>query len=395
MLYEPFSVNIPEHEVLDLKQRLSRTRFSPDFSNEKWEYGTNGKYLEELVQYWIDDFDWREQESKINEFHHYKTNIRDIPVHFIYEKGKGPNPTPLILTHGWPWTFWDWQKVIKPLTDPEAFGGDPENSFDVIIPSLPGFGFSSPLNCSGMNFWETADLWVSLMRDVLGYDKFAAAGGDWGALVTAQLGHKYPEHLIGVYIHLMAPLDLFAGSLPERSLYSDEEQGLYEKNEAFFSGESGYSAIQTTKPQTLAFGLNDSPVGLCSWLLEKRRTWSDCNGDVESRFSKDDLLTTICIYWFTQTYGTSARYYYECVHNPWTPSHSSLPVVKAPTGIGVFSEEVIVFPRKWAETYYNLSHWTEMDSGGHFAPMEEPDALVMDIRKFFQQLDCDDKFLGS
>jgi pimeloyl-ACP methyl ester carboxylesterase len=246
-----------------------------------------------------------------------------------------------------------------------------------------------------MNFWETADLWVSLMRDVLGYDKFAAAGGDWGALVTAQLGHKYPEHLIGVYIHLMAPLDVFSGSLPERSLYSEEEKGLYEKNEAFFSSGSGYSAIQTTKPQTLAFGLNDSPVGLCSWILEKRRAWSDCNGDVESRFSKDDLLTTICIYWFTQTYGTSARYYYECVHNPWTPSHSSLPVVKTPTGIGVFSKEVMIFPRKWAETYYNLSHWTEMDSGGHFAPMEEPDALVMDIRKFFQQLDCDDKFLGS
>jgi pimeloyl-ACP methyl ester carboxylesterase len=229
-------------------------------------------------------------------------------------------------------------------------------------------------------------LWVTLMRDVLGYDKFAAGGGDWGAILTAQLGHKYAEHLIGVYMHLMVPLDVFTGGLPEASEFSAEEAGWYEKNLNFFSEESGYSALQTTKPQTIAFAMNDSPAGLCAWILEKRRTWSDCGGDVERRFSKDDLLTTMSIYWFTQTYGTSARYYYECVHNPWQPSHQRTPVVEAPTGIGVFLEEVILLPRQWAERYYNLQHWTVMPSGGHFAPMEEPQALSADITKFFRTL---------
>ena len=395
MSYEPFSLSIAEQDLSDLEKRLRRTRLAPDFSNDNWDYGTNGEYLSELLDYWINNFDWRAQESKINSFSHYKTLINGNPIHFIYEKGKGPNPTPLILSHGWPWTFWDWHKVIKPLTDPESFGGDPKDSFDVIVPSLPGYGFSSPLQSSGINFWETADIWVYLMRDVLGYDRFAAGGGDWGALVTSQLGHKHAKYIIGTYIHLMAPLDLFNGPLPEKMDYTEEEKKYFDRNEAFFTNESGYSAIQTTKPQTVAYGLNDSPIGLCSWILEKRRTWSDSEGDVESRFTKDDLLTTVCIYWFTQTYGTSARYYYECVHNPWTPSHRTMPIVEAPTGIGVFPNEVIMMPRSWAEKYYNLFHWTEMPSGGHFAPMEEPEALVEDIRTFFRQLAHSTKFTDT
>ncbi len=387
--YEPFTVDIPETALVDLRERLQRTRLAPEFANDDWRFGTNGAYLQELLDYWATDFDWRTQEAAINQFSNYKTTIDGVPVHFIYEKGKGPNPTPLILSHGWPWTFWDWHKVIGPLTDPAAYGGDPADSFDVIVPSLPGFGFSTPLTTTGFNFWRSADLWVSLMREVLGYDKFAAGGGDWGSLTTAQLGHKYAEHMIGVYLLLMAPLTLFnvpLSTLPEESEFSADEAGWYERNQDFFTDGSGYSAIQSTRPQTIAYAMNDSPAGLCAWILEKRRSWSDCGGNVESRFSKDDLLTGISIYWFTQSYGTSARYYYECTHNRWQPAHDRTPVVEAPAGVGVFSEEAFFMPRRWAERYYNLQHWTMMKPGGHFAPMEEPQALTEDIRTFFRSL---------
>jgi pimeloyl-ACP methyl ester carboxylesterase len=385
MAAERFEISIPEETLADLRHRLASTRFAEDFANSAWEYGTNAAYLKELVAYWLERFDWRAQERAMNAFAHFRTTIEDVPIHFIHERGKGPKPMPLVLSHGWPWTFWDLHKVIRPLADPAAFGADPKDAFDVVVPSLPGYGFSTPLRKTGFNFWRTADLWVKLMQDVLGYSRFAAEGGDWGALVTAQLGHKYADRLIGTYVHLLAPLDVFLGTLPDRSEYAPDEQGLFEKNVHFFTAESGYSAIQATKPQTLAFALNDSPAGLASWLVEKRRTWSDCGDDVERRFTKDELLTTVTLYWVTQSFGTSARYYYECTHNPWRPSHSRTPVVEAPTGVGVF-HDVVVLPRKWAERYYNLKHWTPMPRGGHFAPMEEPALLVEDVRAFFRPL---------
>lgn len=384
MKYETFNIHVPESDLIDLRHRLKRTRLAPEIANEAWEYGTNGTYLRNLLEYWESGYDWRKHETHMNSFDNFKTIIQEIPIHFIYQRGKGPNPIPLILSHGWPWTFWDWHKTIGPLTDPTSYGGEAKDAFDVVIPSLPGYGFSNPLKTSGINFWQTADLWVTLMRDILGYDKFAAGGGDWGALITSQLGHKYAEHLIGTYLHLTIPLDIFSGDLPPEDEYAPDEVWKFKRNENFFLKESGYSGIQATKPQTLAFALNDSPAGLCSWILEKRRSWSDSKGDVETRFSKDDLLTTMSIYWFTQSFGTSARYYYECLHNPWKPSHSRTPVVESPTGVAVFKEEVVLMPRKWVDDYYNLQHWTEMNSGGHFAPMEEPEALVRDIRKFFE-----------
>jgi pimeloyl-ACP methyl ester carboxylesterase len=382
---EPFTIDIPEATLTDLRDRLARTRWPEDFGNDDWQYGTNLSYLKSLVAYWLDGFDWRAQEKAMNAFSHFRTTIEDVPIHFIYEKGKGPNPTPLILSHGWPWTFWDLYKVIRPLTDPAAFGGDPKDAFDVIVPSLPGYGFSTPLRKTGFNFWRTADLWVKLMQDVLGYSKFAAEGGDWGALITAQLGHKYADRLIGTYVHLLAPLDVFFSSPPGRSEFGPEEAGWFEKNLQFLTAGSGYSAIQATKPQTLTYGLDDSPVGLAAWLVEKRRGWSDCDGDVEKRFTKDELLTSCTLYWVTQSFGTSARYYYECTHNPWRPSHDRKPVVESPTGVGLF-KDVMMQPRRWAEQYYNLQHVTTMPRGGHFAPMEEPELLVEDVRTFFRGL---------
>lgn len=387
MRKEKFTVTISDSVIDDLRQRLARTRFAPDFANSDWAYGTEANYLTELTEYWRDRFDWRAIEREINSYANYRTEIEGIPIHFIHEPGKGTKPIPIILSHGWPWTFWDFHKVIRPLADPAAHGGDPRDAFDVVVPSLPGYGFSTPLTKTGINYWRTADLWVTLMRDVLGYDKFAAQGGDWGALITAQLGHKYAQHLIGVHVHLLASLGFFAGAGgPKPEDFGPGEQGWLEHNRRFITDGSGYMALQSTRPQTLAHALNDSPAGLCSWILEKRRAWSDCGGDVERRFTKDDLCATMTIYWATQSYNTSARYYYEAAHNPWRPSHDRAPVVEAPTGAAVFLKEVMLMPRRWAERYYNLQRWTVMPSGGHFAPMEEPLALVEDIRAFFRPL---------
>ena len=383
---ESFTIAVPDETLSDLHERLVKTRWSEDFANDQWQYGTNGAYLKELVDYWLHQYDWRKHEQEMNSFSHYKTTIENIPIHFIHEPGRGPKPMPLILSHGWPWTFWDLCKVIRPLADPAAFGGDPNDAFDVVVPSLPGYGFSTPLTTPGMNYWRTADLWVTLMQDVLGYEKFATQGGDFGALLSAQLGHKYADRLIGLHIHLMLPLDFHTAGLPDASQYGPDEQDWFARTQHFFAAEAGYYHLQSTKPQTLAFGLNDSPVGLAAWLVEKRRTWGDCKGNVESRFSKDDLLNTVMLYWITQSFGTSARYYYEAMHNPWRPSHSRTPVVEAPTGMAVFVNEVVLMPRKWAERYYNLKRWTVMPSGGHFGAMEEPERLVEDIRAFFRSL---------
>ena len=219
MSKEPFTVAVADETLRDLKERLKRTRLAPEFANNACAYGTNLDYLKSLIEYWIEGYDWRHAEREINSFHHYVARIENIPIHFIHEPGKGPRPLPIIMTHGWPWTFYDFHKVIRPLADPAAFGGDPADAFDVVVPSLPGYGFSTPLTTPGINYWRTADLWVTLMREVLGYRKFAAQGGDWGALVSAQLGHKYASLLYGVHVHLMVPLTVFSGAMPERSMY--------------------------------------------------------------------------------------------------------------------------------------------------------------------------------
>lgn len=383
---EPFEVNIPDAALNDLRERLQRTRFADDFANDDWSYGTNGAYLRELCEYWKDGFDWRAQERAMNDLHHFRTEIDGVPIHFIHERGKGPKPMPLILSHGWPWTFWDFRKLIGPLTDPAAYGGDPADSFDVIVPSLPGFGFSNPLRTSGINFWRTADLWVKLMCDTLGYERFSAYGSDWGAFITSQLGHKYADKLHGIHTTLPIPLDLFFCAPPEESAFAPDEKQWFADNATFFAAESGYSALQATKPQTLAFSLNDSPVGQCAWILEKRRSWSDCKGDVESVFSKDDLLTTASLYWLTQSGGTSARYYYECVHQPWQPSHTRTPQIEAPTGVAVFDHEIVHWPQKWVEENYDLRRYRRFATGGHFAAFEQPELLLGELRSFFKTL---------
>lgn len=385
MNIEPFKIAVDESVLADLKQRLERARWADDFGNDEWQYGTNTAYLKELVAYWRDRYDWRQHEAAMNAWPHFRTVIDDVPIHFMHIRGKGPQPIPLVVTHGWPWTFWDFRKVIGPLSDPAAHGGDPADAFDLVVPSLPGYGFSSPLRKTGINYVTTADLWVKLMQ-ALGYPRFAAHGSDWGAFISAQLGHKYAGSMIGTHFTLMTPLDIFSGGTVPDGDFGPEDAERKAKNDAFWLAETGYFQLQATKPQTPAIALNDSPIGLCSWLIEKRRTWSDCGGDVEKRFSKDDLLTTVMIYWATQTFGTSARFYYESAHNPWRPSHDRMPVVEAPVGVTAFAGELVVPPRKWAERYYNLKRWAPFPHGGHFAAAEEPDAIVNEVRSFYREL---------
>ena len=383
---EPFEVAIPDETLEDLRGRLERARFSADFANDDWRYGTEGGYLRELVDYWVDGYDWRAEERAINAVSHFRQEVDGVPIHFIHERGKGPDPIPLILNHGWPWTFWDFYKVIGPLSDPGAFGGDPADAFDVVVPSLPGFGFSEPLGVTGVNFSRTAELWLTLMRDVLGYDRFATQGGDWGALVAEQLGHKYAEHLIGVHLSLAFPLDFFTAGLPEKEDYAPEEMHRYEQTQSAFELATSQVVVHSTEPQTLAFALNDSPLGLCSWIVERRRNYSDCGGEVERSYTKDELLTGVMLYWVTETIGTSLRYYWEAKHNPWTPAHDRTPVVEAPTGIALFPRDNCLLPDALLRSYYNVQQLTEMPSGGHFAPMEEPELFVENVRQFFRPL---------
>jgi len=383
---DPFTLHIEESVLSDLKNRLSTTRWAEDFSNDDWRYGANVSAIRSLAEYWLNEYDWRSREKLMNEFDHFRTHIDDIPIHFIHARGKGKNCTPLILNHGWPWTFWDFHKVIGPLTDPVAYGGNAEDAFDVVVPSIPGYTFSTPIERTGINYWQTADLWIQLM-DRLGYPRFATQGGDWGSFISAQLGHKYPERVIGVHIHTPAPLNFMDG----QSAYKPEDFGpedtpMLEKMARMSAEEMGYFILQKTKPQTPAVALADSPAGLLAWIVEKRRSWSDSNGDLNRRFSSDELIDTVMLYWVTNCYHSSARFYYECAHNPWQPSHHRTPVVEAPVALPILPAELTVPTKRWASRYYNLQRWTEFPEGGHFAPMEIPELLVEDIRTFFRSL---------
>ncbi|MEV6654390.1 epoxide hydrolase family protein [Streptomyces sp. NPDC051219] len=387
---EPFTVHVSQEVLDDLRERLSRTRLAPDLDNDDWKYGVNGAYLNELVRYWRGEFDWREQERRINQFSHYKTEIDGLPIHFIHQRGTGPNPIPIILTHGWPWTFWDFHDVIGPLTDPLAHGGDPNDSFDVIVPSLPGFGFSTPFTRTGMTIWEVADVWKTLMVDVLGYEKFAAHGGDYGVMVTAQLGHKFAEHMLGLHFAPRPlPLHSFNTDRPWADLFANAIPSGVGDRKTFVEYERrkvGHVVAHVLDPQTLAYALHDSPAGLAAWLLERRRSWSGCDGDVESAFTRDDLLTSFTIYWVTESFVNTARLYHENAEHGWHPSHDRTPVVEAPTAVTVFAKDLPPgASMSWMGDYFNLRQVTESPTGGHFAAAEEPGVVVRDIRAFFRQ----------
>ncbi|WP_371525711.1 epoxide hydrolase [Streptomyces sp. NBC_01283] len=397
----PEPIHVPDAVLDDLRARLRLTRWPDDVGNDDGYYGVRRGYLKELAEYWLHDYDWRKAEAAINSYEQYRVTVDGVPVHFMRRPGVGPAPTPLILTHGWPWTFWHWSRVVDQLADPAAFGGDPADAFDVIVPSLPGFGFSAPLpDHPDMNFWKVADLWHTLMTDTLGHEKYAAAGCDIGALVTGQLGHKYAASLHAIHIGSGQKLTMFNGDrgwdlsggqpIPE-GLPEPAHRQLLSLERRF----AAHLAVHVLGPSTLAYGLSDSPVGMLAWILERWDKWSDSKGDVESVFSKDDLLTHAMIFWVNNTIGTSIRYYANANRYPWTPSHDRRPVIEAPTGLtfvahenppGVTTTEQRI--QSWlagdrAEWYHHVN-LTAHESGGHFIPWEIPDGWVDDLRRTFR-----------
>jgi len=381
MAIEPFQINIPDAVLDDLKQRLARTRFPDEVNDANWTYGTDLAYLKQLIAYWRTSYDWRAAERALNQFRQFRAVVDGLGLHFIHQAGVGPKPLPLLISHGWPGSIVEFTKIIGPLTDPARYGGDPADAFHVVAPSLPGYGFSDHAREPGMHPGKIADLFAGLMQQ-LGYDRFGAQGGDWGAMITMCLGHQYPARLVGVHLNMVLafPPD---ESNPTAGLSEPQMVALMEM-ERFKQEETGYQAIQGTKPQTLGYGLNDSPAGLAAWIVEKFRTWTDCHGDVESRISKDDLLTNITLYWVTETATSSARLYREAMQQGWFPTRGAR--IEVPTGCAIFPREIFRPPREWVEKSFNVQHWTEYPAGGHFAAMEEPEALVGDIRTFFRPL---------
>jgi pimeloyl-ACP methyl ester carboxylesterase len=367
--------------VEDLRNRLQRTRWPDEIPDSNWTYGFDLRFLADLCSYWAEGFDWKAQIDRISAFSHYRFQANEGKIHFMYEKGKGPAPMPLILTHGWPGSFAEMLEILPLLTDPGAHGFDPTDSFDVVVPSLPGFGFSDrPVN-EGMNAFRVADIWVELMH-ALGYDRFAAQGGDLGAGVSTALGLRHSEHMTGIHLNFI-PGSYRPHIANEMALTPAEQQFAGEATR-WYDQNGAYAHLQGTRPQTPAYALNDSPAGLAAWILEKFREWSDCGGDLDHSFSRDELLTNVTLYWMTETISSSFRMYYEGRRAPLHFAEGEF--VRPPCAIARFPREIYFPPRKWVERGYNVQRWTEMPRGGHFAAAEEPELLAADIRAFFRTL---------
>ena len=381
MAGQPFSLRVPDNAITDLRERLARTRFPDQAPGDPWAYGTSVDYLRGLIEYWCTNFDWRAQEARLNAFPQFKAPLHDIDVHFLHVPGKGPNPCPLLLMHGWPGSVFEFMDIIPRLTDPARFGGEPADAFTVVAPSLPGYGMSFRPGQKRFGIEEIADCLADLMTETLGYRRFAAQGGDWGGITASRMGYAHADKLIGIHVNLLAvrrDTNMVSNPTPEERTYLGElAQWLKE--------ETGYQWIQGTRPQTLSFALTDSPAGLAAWIVEKFRVWSDCNGDVESAFTRDQLLANISLYWFTGAIGSSFFPYYFRMHRPWPIPEGGR--IEVPTGYAAFPREILRAPRSLAErTYTNLQRWTVMSRGGHFAAMEEPDAFADDVRAFFRPL---------
>lgn len=383
MSIQSFKIAIPQATLDDLHARLAHTRWPDEVEGAGWDYGTNLGYLKELEDYWQHTYNWRKQEAELNTFTQFKAEIDGVKIHFIHERGKGPNPTAIILLHGWPDSFYRMHKIIPLLTDPASYGGNPADSFDVIVPSLPGFGFSDRLRERGATSICTAELLTQLMTDVLGYKHFAAAGGDIGSRVTRLMALAQPESLIGIHLTDVGfPREI--AFPPDLSNPSAAEQQFLGSVQRWFMQEGAYAMLQSTKPQTLAYGLNDSPVGLAAWIIEKFRAWSDCGGDIEQSFRKDELLNNIMIYWVTETISSSAHLYYEDSHA--APQLKQGQYIEVPAGVATFPKDLTLPPRELGERFLRVQRWTQMPRGGHFAALEEPELLVDDIRVFFHDL---------
>jgi pimeloyl-ACP methyl ester carboxylesterase len=397
-----FKIAIPQEALDDLRARLRATRWPTDIDEADTYYGTSTAYMKELVDYWANEFDWRKAESALNEFDQYRVMIDGSPIHFVRAAGKGPAPMPLVATHGWPWSYREWMKVIGPLSDPAAHGGDPADAFDVIIPSLSGFAFSTPTGRPDMNFWKMAELWNSLMTDYLGHEKYAAAGSDYGALVTSQLGHKYADRLHGIWLSHRIHLDIFQGDRPwditrGAQIPAGLPEGLHSDIVGMQQRFASHVAVHILDNQNLAYGLADSPVGTLSWILRRWTKWSESHGDVESVFPREHMITNATIWWLTNSITSSIRSYVNANRYPWTPSHDRKPIIEAPTGITFLGYEnppgvtttnrvrqFLDDPRE--KDWYNPVYLKAHERGGHFTAWENPEAVIEDIRTTFRPL---------
>jgi pimeloyl-ACP methyl ester carboxylesterase len=385
---QPFAIHIDHSVLADLKQRIAATRWVEEVENADWKYGSNRAYLQELLAYWQNDFDWPVQEQYLNSFSHFKASVDGHGIHYIHEKGKTANAIPLLLIHGFPDSFVRFLKIIPLLTEGDENGV----SFDVIVPSIPGYGFSDKPSKTGMDPKKIGGLFSNLMTDVLGYEKFIVHGGDFGTSISECMALYHEESLIGIHLtdvpfgHGMKPLDN----------PSSEEKKFSERTQRWTQTEGAYAMIQSTKPQSLAYGLNDSPVGLAGWIIEKFEAWSDNHGDIENAFSKDELLTNLTIYWSTQTINSAIHLYSEtlktlmnAMYNPLSklnPFDKTGQKSTVPAGFVTFPKDISKPPREYAERFFNVKQWSVMDVGGHFAAMEKPDLLAADIRRFTGKL---------
>jgi len=371
---EPFSVEVEESTIADLRDRLAAARWPDQLPDAGWDYGTEREYLQEVCAYWRTDYDWDGFRERLNRFESFVTEIDGQRVHFLHARSPEPDARPLLLSHGWPGSVVEFLDVLGPLSDPAAHGGDPEDAFHVVAPSLPGYGFSGPTTDRGWDVPRIADAFAELM-DRLGYETFLAQGGDWGGLVTALLGANYPERVDAIHTNMLFVRPSTIEDAFER--LDESGQADVEATQEFQETGVGYQEIQSTKPQTLAYGLTDSPVGLAGWLLEKFRAWSDD----PDRLDRDRLLDNLSVYWLTGTINSSMRLYYE------TDLETAVPAdVPVPTGHTRYPGEIYKIPRVWADAVYDVEYWAEVDEGGHFAAMEVPDRFVADLRTWVREL---------
>lgn len=381
----PFSIQISDDQLDDLRRRLDTVRWPDAFDEDGWDDGTSLAFMRRLVEHWRNRFDWRQAEARLNRLPQFLAEVDGQTLHFVHQRGVGPAPLPLIITHGWPGSFIEMERIIPLLTDPGAHGGDSADAFHVVVPSLPGYGFSAPPREAGFGPHRISELWQTLMTG-LGYERFGAQGGDWGASISTWLAHRFPAQILGLHLNFIPgsyrpPL---GEGLPPPT---DEERAFLATQAQWADGEGAYGHIQGTRPQTLGFGLTDSPIGLAAWMAEKFRAWSDCGGDVEQSFSLDDLLTNISLYWFSGTVTSTLRLYRE---NRRRPVHfQSGERVVPPLGVARFPRELPMPPRSWLERVFTVERSTEMPRGGHFAAMEEPELLARDIQAFFRPLRLD------
>jgi len=372
----PFTVDIADAALDDLRQRLALTRFPEKETPSDWSQGVPLAYVQELKEYWQHAYDWRRAEQQINSFPGFKTRINDLGIHFLHVRSPNENALPLLMTHGWPGSIVEFLKVIGPLTDPVAHGGDANDAFHVVCPALPGYGFSDKPQQPGWGIEKIADTWAELMRR-LGYASYVAQGGDWGSAVTTAIGIRDPAHCRAIHVNMVS-------ARPDPDTMDDlleiEKRGLAGMKH-YQDWDSGYSKQQSTRPQTLGYGLVDSPVGQMAWIMEKFWAWTDCDGHPENALSRDEMLDNIMLYWLTASGASSARLYWESFGS------FSAGNVETPTGCSVFPKEIFVCSRRWAEgRYKNIIYWNELDKGGHFAAFEQPELFVNELRNCFRLL---------